>query len=204
MDIDDLVRYPTVEKGTWYARLSPAFPALWGPLIEKAWAKSFSNYKTLTRGGYSMQSMRALNGAPTERYYVGRYYPWSLFVSINNSKVYGYFHNLETRSSLDGSGDTRVNECGVAYSHAYSLLDTFQLQNIAGDVVESFYVVRDPRGPLANTDWNGRWNVNDTSRWTGFYKDFVGAKYGFDPTDYAFFKESGIFLVAWDEIGCFM
>jgi len=65
MDIDDLVRFPTVEEETWYSRLNPSFPAMWGTLIEKAWAKSFSNYKAMAKGGYSVQSMRGLNGSPT-------------------------------------------------------------------------------------------------------------------------------------------
>ena len=69
--------------------------------------------------------MRALNGAPTEKYSISRYYAWSLFVSINNAKIYGYFHNFETASSPDGTGDTTVNSCGIVYSHAYAVLDTF-------------------------------------------------------------------------------
>jgi hypothetical protein len=69
--------------------------------------------------------MKALIGAPTTRYSLGRYQPWYMFVSINNSKVYGYFHNVETYSSPDGTGDTKTNYCGITYSHAYSLLDTF-------------------------------------------------------------------------------
>jgi hypothetical protein len=44
MDIDDQVRYPTAEQETWYARINPLMPAMWGTLIEKAYAKSFSNY----------------------------------------------------------------------------------------------------------------------------------------------------------------
>jgi hypothetical protein len=98
---------------------------MWGVLIEKAFAKSFSNYSALKIGGYSSQALRALSGAPTEIYRVKYYYKWTLFVSINNGKVYGYFHNLETEASPDGTGDTNVNSCGIVYSHAYSILDTF-------------------------------------------------------------------------------
>jgi len=53
MDVDDLVRYPTMHDKTWYARMSDEFPSMWGVLIEKAWAKTFSNYKAINRGGYS-------------------------------------------------------------------------------------------------------------------------------------------------------
>jgi len=69
--------------------------------------------------------MKALNGAPTEAYNIVWYNSWKMFVSINNSKVYGYFHNLETNSGEDGVGDTKTNYCGITFSHAYSLLDTF-------------------------------------------------------------------------------
>ena len=54
MDIDDQVRYPTAEGTNWYARINPLTPAMWGTLVEKAWAKSFSNYKALGSGGYSV------------------------------------------------------------------------------------------------------------------------------------------------------
>ena len=54
MDIDDQVRFPTAEMGTWYARINPLMPAMWGTLLEKAMAKSFSNYAALKDGGYSM------------------------------------------------------------------------------------------------------------------------------------------------------
>ena len=98
---------------------------MWGTLIEKAWAKAFSNYSALKRGGFSTQPLRAFNGAPVQSYNFRKYKPWEMFVSINNSKVYGYFHNLETEHSYDNSGDTKVNHCGITFSHAYSLLDTF-------------------------------------------------------------------------------
>jgi hypothetical protein len=54
MDIEDSVRYPTTKSTTWYARINPVTPAMWGTRIEKAWAKSFSNYKALGRRGYSV------------------------------------------------------------------------------------------------------------------------------------------------------
>jgi len=53
MDVDDLVRYPTIHENSWYGRMNKDFPSMWGVLIEKAWAKSFSNYMALGRGGYS-------------------------------------------------------------------------------------------------------------------------------------------------------
>ena len=53
MDIDDRVRYPTIEGTNWFARMSPDFPDFWGVLVEKGWAKAFSNYKALGKGGFS-------------------------------------------------------------------------------------------------------------------------------------------------------
>ena len=86
MDIDDLVRYPTAEDETWYSRLNPKFPAMWGMLIEKAWAKSFSNFSALKLGGFSSQALRALNGSPSEYYHITNYDEWELFVNIFNAK----------------------------------------------------------------------------------------------------------------------
>jgi hypothetical protein len=71
--------------------------------------------------------MRALNGAPSEVYYLIRKNTWNLFISINSSKVNGHFHNFETEVSPDGSGDTKINNCGITFSHAYKILDTFQI-----------------------------------------------------------------------------
>lgn len=105
--------------------MSPDFPAFWGILIEKAWAKAFSNYKSLGKGGYSCQSMRALTGAPVDNIYLKPYTAWSVFSSIYYAKAKGWLHNLETVSSPDASGDTKQNACGITYSHAYSLLDAF-------------------------------------------------------------------------------
>lgn len=68
MDVDDQVRYPALEGKTWYARYNDNLPSMWGVLIEKAWAKSFSNYKSLDKGGFSVQAFRALTGAPTIYY----------------------------------------------------------------------------------------------------------------------------------------
>lgn len=89
IDVDDIVRYTSHEGGPFYARFSKTLPSLWGPLIEKAWAKSFSNYRSLGRGGFSTQSMRALTGAPTDKFYLGRFrkYPWYIYNSINNAKL---------------------------------------------------------------------------------------------------------------------
>ena len=98
---------------------------MWGPLIEKAWAKSFSNYKAMARGGWSSQAMKAFNGAPAEQYYLGRFNPWDMFTRIHSGKAAGYFHNFETQKDPNGGGDTTVNQCGITYSHAFSLLDTF-------------------------------------------------------------------------------
>lgn len=123
MDIDDLVRYPTAEDETFYARLNPALPAMWGPLMEKAWAKAFSNYESLGRGGWSSQSLKAFNGAPTEKFFTYRIASWDMFVAINSGKAYGYFYNFETSSG--DSGDTTTNDCGITHTHAYSVLDTF-------------------------------------------------------------------------------
>ena len=53
MNIDDSVMYSSKENGPWYARMDDTYKAYWGVLLEKAWAKSFSNYSSLKVGGFT-------------------------------------------------------------------------------------------------------------------------------------------------------
>ena len=61
-----------------------------------------------------------------------------------------------------GSGsDTTTNDCGIAYGHAYSILEAFDM--IAADgTVHDMYMIRNPWG---TTNYNGAWYKSD-SAWT--------------------------------------
>lgn len=83
----------------------------------------------------------------------------------------------------------------MTYSHAYSILDTFQLKDEAGNAAESLYLVKDPNGPAAITDYKLAWNNRDTTRWTKNYRLQVQIAYAFDPVDQEFYKQNGIFFV---------
>jgi hypothetical protein len=64
---------------------------MWGVLIEKAWAKSFSNYSALgLKGGFSNQALKALNGAPTDIYVLKKFTEFSIWVMVASSKDNGF------------------------------------------------------------------------------------------------------------------
>lgn len=200
LNIDDSILWDADTDTPWYSRMSGTDPTFWGILLEKAWAKSFGNYQSLAVGGYATQAFRALTGAPS--YYLphhyGLYTELSIFQHIYVGKAQGHHHNAGTNAAEDGTGDTAVNSCGITYRHSYSVLDAFQLfENGAdtGTVVAYVYMMKDPRGPLALTDYNGKWNTNDTASWTPDFRQFIIRKYGLDPTSWALKAETGIFFV---------
>jgi len=64
------------------------------------------------------------------------------------------------------------------------------------------YMLRDPNGPDALTAPTTKWNVNDTTSWRKAYREQV--PYNIDPTDYDFFKRTGVFFVGiYDFKKCF-
>jgi len=64
-------------------------------------------------------------------------------------------------ASTAGSGnDQENNHCGIAMSHAYSILAAFQLKDDTYD--EEVLLMRNPWG---NTGYTGRWNAKDEN-WT--------------------------------------
>jgi len=69
-----------------FAKASPS-GALWGPFLEKAWAKANGNYEII-EGGWGVEAIRFLTGAPTSSYYKGSSYTdaitaWNIVMSAD-------------------------------------------------------------------------------------------------------------------------
>lgn len=77
-----------------------------------------------------------------------------------------------------GTGDTTFNDCGIAQSHAYSVLSTFTMTDGSG-TEHNMILMRNPWGI---TYYNGLWNDED-SNWTQDLIDQV--PWGIDPTTQA-------------------
>ena len=141
------------DKETLFARVSKD-GALWGPILEKAFAKFLGNYENL-EGGLSGPGIRMMTGSPFVSYWHNKTDADSLWQILTDEKAE---HSMITAGSYIGTGsDKDTNEVGLAYSHAYSILETIELST--GDRLLAL------RNPWAREAFNGTWS--DTSdAWT--------------------------------------
>ena len=69
--IDDYLAFNSASTSLLFTSI-PSTGALWGPLLEKLWAKITGNYE-LTASGWTTEAVRFLTGAPSYTYYVSSY-----------------------------------------------------------------------------------------------------------------------------------
>ena len=71
-------------------------------------------------------------------------------------------------------------------------------------MVANLYIMRDPRGEAAISNYNGAYNTNDTVNWKPAQRARIQKLYGFDPIDWSFKKETGLFFITDDKFrSCF-
>jgi len=86
-------------------------------------------------------------------------------------------NNYVLGSGTIGGSDTLVNSCGIAMSHAYSLISVFNIYDTdTTTVLHKMYMIRNPWGV---TYYNGTWKHDDSS-WTSAFKAQV--PHSVDPT----------------------
>ena len=121
--IDDYL--PLVsERETIYGAVS-SDGALWGPVLEKAYAKYIGNYEALN-GGYVGPGIENIVGSPWQDVW----HDWDttadeLWEGIKEVRRRGGM--VTAGSPWNAEGDAAQNEQGIAYSHAYALLGTVEL-----------------------------------------------------------------------------
>ena len=144
-----------------YAKPDPNSGALWAPILEKAWAKLKSNYLRAD-GGLLATGLRAMTGAPTFSYdlrYLSQY--------MNATGFYAYLtlnNDLDflIASGTNGDGDDSVfNSCGIAKSHAYAIIETFNMTLANGTEINMIML----RNPWSVTYYNQEWSHDDPN-WT--------------------------------------
>lgn len=100
--------------------------AIWGAVLEKAWAKVKGNY-LISEGGLIVNGLRALTGVPVFSYNLGSFTTVSdlsvLYNLLKSADDAGYIMGAST----DGGGDSNQNVCGIAESHAYTILAAFTM-----------------------------------------------------------------------------
>jgi hypothetical protein len=164
---------------------------MWAALLEKAWAKMKGNY-LIAEGGLVENGLHYLVGIPVIRYYTSQITStaeaeamWDIFVAADAAN---YLMGAGTAGSGD---DSQTNSCGIAMSHAYSILAAFEMTDASGTVHKCLLI----RNPWGVAYYTGNWHKTDT-RWT----DALAAQVplGIDPrTDQA---SQGVFVVSTAEM----
>ncbi len=168
--IDDYLpfntKYYTASYG-YYIYLNFATQAgdgsLWGPLMEKTFAKVMGNYEVLN-GGQAGEAWAFTSGIP---------YTWytNSDASGINSVGLNAWNILSTAFSKGYVADGAVgssNLVGLPTGHAYTILGTYTLKDTAGTVTNRLIRIRNPWGQDVYT---GNWHDGDTTRWTTLAKE---------------------------------
>ena len=152
--------------------------AMWAPVLEKAWAKVKGSYEIAGNGGLTANGMRAILGIPVVDTYVA---DASSANSIFDELTLADQANWPMGAGTSGEGNDQVqNQCGIAKSHAYTIITTFMMDG------EKMIMMRNPWG---STHYSGPWSKND-GRWTS--SKVAQVPFGIDPrTDH----EIGVFTI---------
>jgi hypothetical protein len=158
--IDDtfLYQFPSSPK-LKFAQEDKSNTAMWGPLLEKAWAKVKGSYDNAD-GGFVQTGLRALTGLPVFSYKISDIADITAanaaWTSIKSWETAGYYAGAGT----SGGADTTTNSCGIANGHAYSILSAFELTT--GGVTYKLLLMRNPWG---TTSYSSDWSKTD-AKWT--------------------------------------
>lgn len=135
--------------------------AMWGPILEKIFAKAMGNYEA-TAGGWGAEAFEALLGINTER----------IKVSNTDDSLFGKLSGYDAKENimvmatlLRAGGDRTSNTHGLAYSHMYTLFGTYELKKNGQVVARLLHM----RNPWSTERYRGPWSDND-SRWTDEFK----------------------------------
>ena len=153
-----------------YEKQSPD-GGMWGPLLEKVWAKTNGYYKRL-ENGIPPEAFDFLTGAPSTRYRLDELNVDAAFDLIHEADKIDHIITCAT----DGEGKhIMLNSFGLPKNHAYSLINTYTIKDKSGKVTNRLYMIRNPLG-YDHGFWNGPWNDKDTVRWTEEHKKQVPFK----------------------------
>lgn len=133
---------------------------IWGPILEKAWAKVRGNFLN-SEGGMNVNGLRAFTSAP-----VFSYSGLSNETKPSLNDLFGIMQDADKKKYLMtaatyGGNDSQFNQCGIAMGHAYSVLQVFQMTKADDEVVDMIVV----RNPWGKTSYSWKWHSGDKN-WT--------------------------------------
>lgn len=129
----------------FFTKVSPDKKAMWASILEKAWAKVKGNYIN-SEFGFFENGIYALTGVPVVRYQTNDITSTSdaekAWEKIRAADAADYLMGAATA----GAGNDQVfNDCGIAMSHAYSLLSAFSMKDSSGRI-HKVVMFRNPWG----------------------------------------------------------
>lgn len=139
--------------------------AIWGPILEKAWAKVRGNYLNAD-GGIVKNGLRLLTGVPVYTYTAADITTQSaltdMFELIEEADEAGYIMAASTEANSDTASDAdEYNECGVSYSHAFTIIHAFTMED--DDKIEHRCLLM--HNPWGESSYDGTWSAEDEN-WT--------------------------------------
>ena len=116
---------------------------MWGPLLEKAYAKFVGSYLSLARGGVSSEAVRAITG-----------FPGFVFDTNSTNNTWQIIDSgleqgdiVTCSSSLLGEGGQFIlNSLGINFSQNFAVLDTLILKDESGNITERLLYIRNTQG----------------------------------------------------------
>jgi len=125
MYIDDYLIFRSSTSSTLLFTKAASDGALWGPLVEKAWAKASGNYE-FAIGGWPSEAMRFLTGAPSYTYSTSDYSSSAIWTALSAADSASLI--ITAGTPCTGS-DSSTNAVGLALSHAYSVIGVKAVYN---------------------------------------------------------------------------
>ena len=175
--IDDYLAVLDHSDRTIYAQLSED-NGLWGPFIEKAFAKFYGNFHHIN-GGIPSDAVEVLNGSPSTELLHDNPYNEGIEDLKSADEVFNMLYNNDSKNAImttgtpfGEGGDSDQMENGLYKSHAYSVIRAFILESTGDKLIE----VRNPWGVGEiehDNGYLGKWHDKDT-RWTDALREEAG------------------------------
>ena len=144
--VDDYFPCYSKTQGPCFSKSKKGENELWVLILEKAWAKLYSNYERI-EAGLTREVLRDLTGAPTKVVWTDEPNLWEEILK-GEEKDY-----IMTAGAIDAAAmaKVKINE-GMVSGHAYSL--------ISAHVVRKTQVLK-LRNPWGKGEWKGPWCDED-------------------------------------------
>ena len=146
---------------------------LWVILLEKAWAKVHGGYLNIS-SGLTREALRDLTGASAITYFT-KQNPEELWEKLAEGNLNKFIMTAGSDNISNGS-DALVKKIGICGSHAYSLLEVYELEKLRNgrykvltpeESIKGMRIVRlvKLRNPWGEGEWKGDWS-DDSYLWT--------------------------------------